>query len=129
MTKILATVFMMMIAASAQANQEIFSACEEVSNMAVLAKDNVPFWTADRNSNVKPCYSDIKSFIAQASMEDVAQFNAEYNGQITIYANDSEFAEHITNSKSENLTFAIPAPINKSLTPVIKPNAPGFFSR
>lgn len=125
MTKILVAAIMTVFTVSASAS-EMFSACEEVSEMAILAKDNVPFWTANRNSKVNSCYSDIKEFLAEASMEEVAQFNSEYEGQITIYANDSDFAQHIKSKHTEALTFAIPAPINKSLTPNIKPSAKFF---
>lgn len=128
MTKLLITIFITATSFAAHANTEMFTACEHISDMAVLAKDNVPYWTENRNSNVQACYSDIEEFLAVATDEQVAQFNAEYEGQIVIYATDVEFAKHITAKKGAH-SFEINVPGMNSLTPVIKPFAPQFFAQ
>lgn len=132
MIQVTLTVLMTVFASVSYANTnstDMFATCEHVSDMAVLAKDNVPFFTANRNSNVKSCYADIKEFVAVASADEVAQFNAEYDGQIVIYTTDAEFAAHVTSQKSEAQAFVMPSAKFDSLTPVIKPFAPTFFAK
>lgn len=129
MTKLLITIIVSMSATAAHASGEMFEACEHVSDMAVLAKDNVPFWSENRNSNVQACYSDIEEFLAVATAAQVEQFNAEYAGQIAIYSTDVDFAAHIAAKKTGGPVFEIKMPAVNSLTPVIKPYAPQFFSK
>ncbi len=129
MTKFIFAIIITVSGFAAHANNEMFSACEHVSDMAVLAKDNVPFWSENRNSNVQACYSDIEEFLAVATEEQVAQFNEEYAGQISIYSTDIDFAAHITAKKKGAQTFEIKVPATGSLVPVIKPFAPQFFAK
>lgn len=129
MTKLLFAIIVTMSATAAHASGEMFEACEHVSDMAVLAKDNVPFWSNNRNANVQACYSDIQEFLDVATDEQIAQFNAEYAGQIAIYSTDSAFAEHIVAKKNGAPAFQINVPASQSLTPVIKPFAPQFFAK
>jgi hypothetical protein len=130
MTKITITLLVSLFALSAQANDALFAACEQVSEMAVLAKDNIPYWTNNRNTNVESCYSDIKEFISAATSEDIAQFNSEFEGQIVICTTDTDFAHYVTEKKSDEQKFIIPISSQNSLTPVIKPSVtPKFFSK
>lgn len=129
MTKLTITLLVSMFAISAHAN-DMFATCEHVSDMAILAKDNIPYWTANRNTNVQSCYADIKEFIAVATPEDIAQFNAEFEGQIVIHTTDVDFAQYVTAKKTHEQAFVIPTSTHESLTPVIKPaSAPKFFSK
>lgn len=121
MTKLVITILVSVCAFSAQAN-EFFATCEHVTDMAVLAKDNVPYWTANRNSNVQSCYADVKEFIAVATADEIAQFNAEYAGQIVIFATDADFAQHVSSKKSHEQAFVIPMSVDNNITPVIKPS-------
>jgi hypothetical protein len=109
---------------------EMFSECEEVEQMAVLAKDNTPFWSKEKVAHMyaKSCYEDIKEFIVVASEEDIQQFNEEYQDQIVIFSNDADFARFVVSKKESNQNFAVEATTgSKGLTPVIQPIVPKFF--
>lgn len=129
MTKFTITLLVSLFAVSAQANDELFATCEHVSEMAILAKDNIPYWTNNRNSHVQSCYADIKEFLLVATAEDIAQFNTEFEGQLVICTTDMDFAQYVTEKKTDEQKFMIPTPTQNSLTPVIKPSlTPKFFS-
>lgn len=121
------SLFFISSTSNAQDTQDVFAACEEVSEMAILAKDNVPFWTTNRNSAVQSCYEDIKEFLIEASAEDMNQFNTEYTGQIVIYTSDIDFANHIRAKAQPAKKYSFPIPASQKITPNITPHQNTFF--
>lgn len=73
-----------------------FESCESVGTMALLNKDNQPYWVADGQSeDIQSCYEDLKTFSAQATPSMIQQLELEYDGQIRIFKTDLEFVKFI----------------------------------
>lgn len=110
-----------------------FESCESVGAMAVLNKDNRPYWTNSSNSEaIKSCYEDLKAFFNKATPKMIYQFENEYEGQIRIFNNDIEFVEFIQENQQnfkpdanviDNANFSAPTQIN-----VITPSKAALFN-
>lgn len=131
MTKWIVILFSLSISSQAFALPLLLQ-CENVRGMAVLAKDNIPYWSVEPVTETSParsCYHGIKALLKVASSEDIAQFNAEYEGQIVIASTDEEFAQFVEQNKTDDDAFSINDNAkNNVLIPVIKPSKPKSFN-
>jgi hypothetical protein len=110
-----------------------FESCESVGAMALLNKDNQPYWADSSNSEaIQSCYEDLKIFSNKATPKMIHQFENEYEGQIRIFNSDIEFVEFIQENQQnfapaaqviDNVNFNSPTQIN-----VITPSKAALFN-
>lgn len=84
-----------------------FESCESVGTMALLNKDNQPYWANSSNSEaIQSCYEDLKVFSNKATPKMIHQFESEYEGQIRIFNSDIEFVEFIQENEQNFMPAA-----------------------
>lgn len=100
------------------------AACNSIS-MALLAKDNYPYWANDAapSHSVKKCYALLKDAALNASPSQLENLNSQLHIKTRIFFNDSEFAQFINEHRPSQAKFIVTLPKSTSLTPAIKPAA------
>jgi hypothetical protein len=102
--------------------------CENVIPMAVLTKDNMPYWS-DTNAPLQSkiaCYDSLKFVANNASREDLNQIEDEYEGKIRFFSNDRDFAQFIKEHQTHPSAFVVEASTT-SYTPVYQLKKTIFF--
>ena len=105
-----------------------FTPCEPVEAIALLAKDNMPYWAKGEAPSKAACYQVLKAFAAVATSDDVTVLEEAYEGRVRIFADDLSFAQFIQEQQGAN-SFQVDAMKPQSLLPVFQPNVPVFFAR
>ena len=101
--------------------------CQQV-NMAILAKDNLPYW-ADAQSkpeNVESCYNVATEVLISGSTMEISYFQNAVSENVKIFVRDYEFQEYIEahEDSSERYNVLTAAPKISSLLPVQVPITP-----
>lgn len=98
------------------------SACNTVT-MALLAKDNFPFWSDENapKAQVKMCYDLLKDASINASPEQMENLLSAFNGNARIFYNDKDFSQFIKEHRPSQQQMVLHIPKSATLTPAIKP--------
>ncbi len=100
----------------------VIDACASVAPVAILAKDNMPFWSQSKDTEEKMnCYETLKTMIEQATDEQIIGTEAAFNGTLKFCGNDQEYARFIKENRVNNNEFTVEAAAQDSMTPVFKP--------
>lgn len=101
--------------------------CDKV-NMAILAKDNLPYWNAPGNNPVyvESCYNSAAAYLTSGSLSDISMFKSAVAETVKVFSTDREFAEFIhrreegqpTYDPFENPDTNLQLPTNTPLTPL-----------
>ena len=120
---IIATLFAFNTAAAASGPALDFSACEMAQPIALLAKDNRPYWSGQDVSATERrfCYETLKTFADSATADDIVQLEEAFDGQVRIITNDDEFAAFINSNSPASLPFIVDQETIESITPIMKP--------
>ena len=97
-------------------------ACNSVT-MALLAKDNYPYWADDAapKAQVLVCYDLLKDAAINASPEQKNQLMSALNGNSKIFHDDKEFAQFLKEHRPSQQQMVLHIPKSAKLTPAIKP--------
>lgn len=122
---IIAILVALQINFASASEQATFQSCESVETIAVLAKDNMPYWarSTDAVATAK-CYEIIKEFVNEANDDDIRELEEAFVGQVRVFLQDREFAGFIREQNPQAQPMVIEAAY-QSMTPVVK--APQFF--
>lgn len=107
----------------AQAADTAFESCQSLPVMAVLAKDNYPYWTtpAVKYETAEDCYELVLDVTHNGSPEDIELLKAELNGQLQIFKTDAEFSQFINQqAEFEQMQIENPHNVKPHLVPLVK---------
>lgn len=113
---------------TAHAEEEIMNlaACAAVTPIAVLAKDNMPYWSESQDLAEKSaCYNALKAIAQDATVDQIAELEEAFDGQVRILTNDIEFADFVKANKTVSASspeYVVESAV-ETLTPVYKPKA------
>jgi hypothetical protein len=106
-----------------------FEACENIQYMAVLNKDNRPYWVMEPADarDVEACYENVKIFVTKATPDMIHLLQREYDGQIRIFDNDVDFSEFVEENSYETASGVFEkAAFNSQISPIL-PNTAKLF--
>ncbi len=101
-----------------------FEACENVQ-IAILNKDNRPYWSPLQSDRVASCYESLRLFSQKATPKMINTFTEEYEGQILFFDTNEAFANFIHANTDEYAPEAEVSPVSyKSQLSIISPVEP-----
>ena len=107
----------------AKAADTAFEACESLPVMAVLAKDNFPYWTTpvrDNNTDqVEQCYELVVDVANFGTPSDLDLLQNELNGQLKVFKSDADFSKFVTEQvEFEQMKIETPKNVRPHLVPL-----------
>ena len=115
------------IPAHAESSELNFEPCTRVVSLAVLNKDNYPYWVQSpiQQTDVVICYNSVKTFVSQATDGEIAELETFFEGRIRVFSEDSDFKRFL-DSQPEFQNGAVGQSITfqsqvKTINPYIQP--------
>lgn len=121
MKAIIALVIALSALAAHAENDNNFTHCEKVEAMAVLAKDNLPYWAQVKNAAAQNCYIAVTQLINEGTDDQIVHFQIEHNNNIRVFKTDEEFAGFIQAHSDDYVPFTINYPEYPTDIPVVTP--------